>query len=184
MHYGFIISANNSFLDKSSARSNHSYQVIKKWGIAMTTACTQQLPEQMMDQFVTACRNAGLKVTHQRTEIYRLLIKQPDHPTAETLHKRLLATLPSISLDTVYRTLTTLEEHHLVARIQTAESQARFEAVYHPHHHLICSHCKQVMDFQWPAADSLEPPANLAQWGQINSKTIVMYGICNYCSAI
>jgi len=148
----------------------------------MATTCSLHQPEQMMEQFMTACREAGLKVTHQRTEIYRLLVNQPDHPTAETLHKRLLPTLPSISLDTVYRTLTTLEEHHLVARIQTAESQARFEAVCAPHHHLICNRCKRVVDFQWPAVDTLQPPADIAQWGQIDSKTIVIYGVCSTCS--
>ena len=148
----------------------------------MATTCSLQQSEQMMEQFMAACREAGLKVTHQRTEIYRQLVNQPDHPTAETLHKRLLATLPTISLDTVYRTLTTLEEHHLVARIQTAESQARFEAVSAPHHHLICSQCKRVVDFQWTVVDTLEPPDDVAQWGQIDSKTIVMYGVCNNCS--
>lgn len=148
----------------------------------MAASGSTQQQNTMMEQFVIACREAGLKVTHQRTEIYRKLVSLPDHPTAETLHKRLLATLPTISLDTVYRTLTTLEEHHLVARIQTAESQARFEAVYAPHHHLICSSCKRVVDFQWPAVDTLQPPVDIAQWGQINSKTIVMYGTCNKCS--
>jgi len=148
----------------------------------VATTCIQEQQEQTMEHFVTACREAGLKVTHQRTEIYRQLIRIPDHPTAETLHKRLLITLPTISLDTVYRTLTTLEEHHLVTRIQTTESQARFEAVYTPHHHLICSRCKRVVDFQWPAVDTLEPPPNIKQWGQINSKTIVMYGFCKDCS--
>jgi len=143
---------------------------------------SQEHLEQMMEQFITACRGAGLKVTHQRTEIYRQLLVMPDHPSAETLYKRLLPALPSISLDTVYRTLTTFEQHGLVARIQTAESQARFEAVCLPHHHLICSRCKQVMDFQWPDIDSFELPPIVAQWGRVDSKTIVMYGSCKICS--
>ena len=46
--------------------------------------------EQMMVHFSTACRTAGLKLTHQRTEIYRQLLVTADHPSAETLHKRLL----------------------------------------------------------------------------------------------
>jgi Fur family peroxide stress response transcriptional regulator len=135
-----------------------------------------------MQQFITACKQAGLKVTHQRTEIYRQLLAVPDHPSAEILHKRLLPMLPSISLDTVYRTLTTLEQHGLVSRIQTAESQARFEAIYEPHHHLICSRCKQVLDFHWPAIDQLDLPADLKGWGQIDSKTIVAYGTCKHCA--
>ncbi len=148
----------------------------------MAIPATKVQLEQMMQQFCTACKQAGLKVTHQRSEIYRLLLHEQDHPSAETLYKRLLVILPSISLDTVYRTLATLEQHGLVARIQTAESQARFEAVHGPHHHLICSRCKKVMDFQWPAIDMLPPPQVAAQWGQIDSKTIVMYGICKTCS--
>jgi len=143
---------------------------------------TKEQLEQTMQQFVTACKQAGLKVTHQRTEIYRHLLLEPDHPSAEILHKRLLPSLPSISLDTVYRTLTTLEQHGLVSRIQTAESQARFEAVYAPHHHLICSRCKRVVDFQWPAIDRLDLPADVSNWGQIDSKTIVVYGTCMHCA--
>ena len=148
----------------------------------MATPYSKEQLEQIMKTFVTACRTAGLKVTHQRTEIYRHLLLMTDHPSAETLHKRLLDTLPTVSLDTIYRTLTTLEQHGLIARIQTAESQARFEAVHTPHHHLICSCCKTVIDFNWPAIDTLDLPPTINQWGAIESKTIVMYGICKSCS--
>lgn len=147
----------------------------------MTLLDTKAPVTHNMQHFIDACKAAGLKVTHQRMEIYRTLVEQPDHPTAESVHKRLLPKLPTISLDTVYRTLATLEEHHLVARIQTTESQARFEAVCAPHHHLICSRCKRVVDFQWPAADQLHPPEDITNWGTITSKTIVMYGICTDC---
>lgn len=150
--------------------------------MATCTRFSQEELEQVLDAFTAACRAAGLKVTHQRIEIYRQLVLLPDHPSAETLYKRLLPTLPTISLDTVYRTLTTLEQHGLVSRIQTAESQARFEAVFTHHHHLICSRCKQVVDFTWPEVDAVTLPEDLAQWGQIDSKTIVMYGICNTCT--
>lgn len=150
--------------------------------MATCTKISQEELEQALDTFTVACRIAGLKVTHQRTEIYRQLVTLPDHPSAETLYKRLVPTLPTISLDTVYRTLTTLEQHGLVARIQTAESQARFEAVFTPHHHLICSHCKQVVDFTWPEVDAIALPEDVALWGRINSKTIVMYGICSTCT--
>ena len=148
----------------------------------MAKPLTKEQLEQTMQQFTAACKQACLKVTHQRTEIFRHLLSQPDHPSAETLHKRLLPTLPTISLDTVYRTLTTLEQHGLVSRIQTAESQARFEAVYAPHHHLICSRCKRVYDFLWPAIDRLDLPSDIDSWGRIDSKTIVVYGICNSCA--
>lgn len=171
-----------TFLDNKGLKRNYLPTNNAEWSTAVATPYSQEQLEQNMQQFITACRSARLKVTHQRTEIYRHLLVRADHPSAETLHKRMLATLPSISLDTVYRTLATLEQHGLVTRIQTAESQARFEAAYKPHHHLICSRCKQVMDFHWPAIVSIDLPAIADQWGQIESKTIVMYGVCKNCS--
>lgn len=137
--------------------------------------------DEMMDSFINSCRSGGLKITHQRVQTYRTLLLKPDHPTVETIHKRMLPQLPTISLDTVYRTLTTLEEHRLVSRIQTSESQARYEAVFNPHHHIICSKCKAVMDFEWSELDQLELPQAVAGWGQINTKTIVIYGQCVNC---
>jgi Fur family transcriptional regulator, peroxide stress response regulator len=137
--------------------------------------------ETLIKGFLEACRAAGLKVTQQRIEIYRELLQSSDHPAAELLHKRLAERMPTISLDTVYRTLATLEQHGLVSRVQTVGSLARFEAVTIPHHHLICSKCNQVADFNWSAFESVELPALAEQWGRILSKNVVMYGICSRC---
>lgn len=131
--------------------------------------------------FLKACRAAGLKVTQQRIEIYRELMQSSDHPPAELLHKRLAERMPTISLDTVYRTLATLEQRGLVSRVQTVGSLARFEAVTGPHHHLICSKCNKVADFHWSAFEAVELPRPVEGWGRIMSKNVVMYGICNSC---
>ncbi len=140
----------------------------------------QQIEEQMLN-FNAACRGIGLKLTHQRIEIYRALLNSIDHPSAEMLHKRILPGMPTMSLDTVYRTLATLEQHGLIERIQTVESQARFEVVFTLHHHLICSKCKQIMDFLWPDLDRIVLPPIIDRWGRIDSRTVVMYGVCNQC---
>ena len=89
--------------------------------------------------FEHACRVAGLRLTHQRLEIYRELALSGDHPSAETLHQRLRKKVPTISLDTVYRTLATFARHGLINKVETTESQAQFEATGIRHHHLICS---------------------------------------------
>lgn len=137
--------------------------------------------EEMIERFIQVCRDAGLKVTHQRIEIYRELLSSSDHPSAELLHKRLAEKMPTVSLDTVYRTMATLEQYGLVSRIQTAGSLARFEAVTTPHHHLICEKCNQVVDFQWPEFDSAALTPMVEQWGRVSSKNVVMCGICAKC---
>jgi Fur family peroxide stress response transcriptional regulator len=131
--------------------------------------------------FESACRDAGLRLTHQRLEIYRELALSMDHPTAEILHQRLRRKIPTISLDTVYRTLTTFAGHRLINKVGTIESQARFEATILRHHHLICSRCKEIIDFQWQFIDTAPLPEEIRGWGRIDDKNVVVYGICSKC---
>jgi Fur family transcriptional regulator, peroxide stress response regulator len=135
----------------------------------------------MMDKFSVACRTAGLKLTHQRYKVYLELLKSSDHPAAEVLHKRLQVKIPTISLDTVYRTLATFEQHGLISRVQTVESVARFEVTLRHHHHLICSVCNEVVDFQWELFDSAPLPAKIGGWGSVRDGHAVIYGVCNKC---
>ncbi len=137
--------------------------------------------DKKVDFFAAACRKAGLKVTHQRLEIYRELAAAIDHPSAEMLHKRLVARMPTLSLDTVYRTLAMLHDHGLVRKVETAESQARFEVVFIKHHHVICRRCHEIIDFQWDQLDDAPLPKVLASWGWIESRNIVVYGVCKKC---
>jgi len=133
--------------------------------------------------FEQICKAAGLKLTHQRLEIYRELLEARDHPSAETLHKRLDARLPTLSLDTVYRTLTTFERLGLAHRLETRESQARFEALSQRHHHFLCDRCGQVVDFTWPGFDMLALPPALTGIGTIHRTSAVIYGQCAACLA-
>ena len=48
---------------------------------------------------------SGLRMTRQRWEVYRLLMDQRDHPTANDVFMRIKDRLPNISLATVYNCL-------------------------------------------------------------------------------
>jgi Fur family transcriptional regulator, peroxide stress response regulator len=131
--------------------------------------------------FEVACRHRSLRLTPQRLEIFRALAEATDHPTAEQLHERLQQKMPTLSLDTVYRTLGTLSRHGLVTKVETVESQARFEVQERPHHHVICHKCREIIDFEWPLIDDLELPEKVKSWGEINRKSVTIYGICRKC---
>jgi Fur family peroxide stress response transcriptional regulator len=136
----------------------------------------------MMKEFEHACRKDDLKVTHQRLEIYRELARAKDHPSAEMLYKRIIKRLPTISLDTVYRTLATFEEHGLITRVQTIESHARFEAEMISHHHAVCHKCGAITDFTWAALDNLDLPEELQGWGKVLKRNASLEGLCKTCS--
>ena len=132
--------------------------------------------------FEKACRDAGLKITHQRLEIFRELAGSHDHPSVETIYKRLVKKLPTISLDTIYRTLNTLEKQGLVSKVDTAESQARFEAEMSPHHHIICNECGKITDFRSNDLDESVILAKVQEWGEVSRMSITLYGLCRDCS--
>ncbi|MFO7830389.1 MAG: Fur family transcriptional regulator [Desulfuromonadaceae bacterium] len=139
-------------------------------------------PPGHMKMFEEICRQKRLRVTPQRLEIYGELARASDHPTAEILYQRLKDKMPSLSLDTVYRTLATLVSHNLIHRVESGQNQARFEVQHIDHHHIVCRKCNKIMDFTWDMAarDSLQD--ELKDWGKVERAQMVAYGICNACN--
>jgi Fur family peroxide stress response transcriptional regulator len=134
-----------------------------------------------MDDFAAACRRRGLKLTHQRTEVFRELSATDEHPDAETLYRRVRRRIPAISRDTVYRTLATLEEQGLIRRAETYTGAARFDANTEQHHHFVCVRCGRVSDFYSDALDRLRVPRSVAALGTVESAHVQVRGICRAC---
>jgi Fur family peroxide stress response transcriptional regulator len=137
--------------------------------------------KQQIAHFEQACRARGLKMTHQRLEIFHTLVHSSEHPSAEALYKMLEKRMPTLSLDTVYRTLATFVELGLVKRVETLGSQARFEAKIDQHHHFFCDNCSQLTDFTWQSFDTIQLPDTVESIGKIRDKNVVIHGICNQC---
>ncbi|MDA3904011.1 MAG: Fur family transcriptional regulator [Desulfuromusa sp.] len=134
-----------------------------------------------LKRFEDACRSQGLRLTPQRLEIFKKLAQATDHPTAEKLYHRLMERMPTLSLDTVYRTLGTFAEMGLISKIETIESQAHFEVLDVQHHHLICEQCKKIIDFEWKQVDDATLPDEIQSLGRFERKTVVVYGTCQEC---
>jgi Fur family peroxide stress response transcriptional regulator len=139
-------------------------------------------PGERTERFIEACRRLGLKLTQQRLEIYKVLACQANHPSAEEIHTRLTGTtMPTLSLDTVYRTLMTFERHGLINRVEVLDDRARFDANLRKHHHLVCRKCRRTVDFYLPVIEDLEVPPDAEQWGTIETRHLELRGICRSC---
>ena len=128
------------------------------------------------------CRAHGLKATRQRVEILRALCGAKDHPSVEAVYRQVKKQLPAISFDTVYRTLSSLEEHRLICRVHHLDDKARYDPDVNEHHHFICTKCKKIVDFHWPAFSSLSLPRNVSAEGRITQKYAELRGLCTKCS--
>ena len=131
--------------------------------------------------FEQICKEKGIKLTHQRMEIFHEMTVSEEHLSAEEIHKRLKPKLPMMSLDTVYRTLSTLEQYGIITRVNILDDRVRFDANPTPHHHLVCTKCKCIQDFYWPIFNEMELPPETGHWGKTNSTHIEIRGICKNC---
>ena len=95
-----------------------------------------------------ALRERGVRITRQRQAILSVLAEARDHPDANELLIRASAIDPSVSLSTIYRTLTVLEENGVVQRLNFEGVPAMFETTDAPHHdHIIDIETGDAIEF-------------------------------------
>jgi Fur family peroxide stress response transcriptional regulator len=131
--------------------------------------------------FTGAARAAGMKLTHQRLEIFREVASSVEHPDAETVFRAVRARMPTVSLDTVYRTLWMLNDLGVVTTLGPRRESVRFDANLDRHHHYVCVRCGLTLDFKSPALDALRIPAAVKRFGSIVSSRVEVRGVCERC---
>lgn len=103
------------------------------------------------------CREKGLKMTHQRRVIARVLSESEDHPAAEDVYERASRIEPKVSIATVYRTIRLLEEAKVLDRLDFGDGRARYERSAREHHdHLIDTASGKVIEFVSPEIERLQ----------------------------
>ena len=138
--------------------------------------------EKRMALFHEICRGKALRVTPQRLEVFSELARACDHPSAETIHRRVSKRMPTITLDTVYRTLATLENAGLVLRASVVGGCQRFEANTDRHQHFVCRECGVVTDVYSGRLNRPTLDRDLPQGFVVDSIQIEIRGTCPRCT--
>ncbi|MEJ2186557.1 MAG: transcriptional repressor [Gemmatimonadota bacterium] len=138
--------------------------------------------ERRMEQFQVSARKAGAKLTHQRLEIFRAVASSDEHPSVEAIYKVVQQTVPTISLDTVYRTLWLLTDLGLLRTVGPRQGSVRFDANLDHHHHYVCVRCGLVRDFESPELNALRIPRSVDRFGQVESAHVEVRGLCAGCA--
>ena len=94
------------------------------------------------EQFTSALRARGLRVTNPRLMVHRHVRAAEGHVTADEVG----ASLPGVSAGTVYAALELLEDMGLVRRVSTLGGTAVFDSRREPHHHAVCRRCGRMQD--------------------------------------
>jgi len=134
-----------------------------------------------MHSFAELCRRYGLKITPQRTALYRIVHKAKSHPSAKDVYEEIIREYPNISIDTVNRTLNTFAEYGFIDVVEGYGEPKRFDPDMDAHHHLHCIVCGKIIDLPHDKDCEITIPESLMKDFSVISKRIVINGICGDC---
>ena len=120
----------------------------------------------------------GLRLTRQREQVYRLLLRKRDHPTADEVFLRAKRERPDISLATVYNCLDALVRCGLVRKVQFHHGASRFCPNMKEHCHFYCDECDTVFDIELPAAQAA---VRMPDGFKASHYDLAIHGVCPAC---
>ena len=138
--------------------------------------------QKRLAHFRQKCRDAGLKLTHQRLEIFKEVASSEAHPDAEAVFRGVQPRMPTVSLDTVYRTLWMLNDLGLVTTLGPRRESVRFDANPLPHHHFVCTLCGLAKDFEYDDFNDLKIPDDVKNLGTVQATHVEVRGLCKECA--
>ncbi len=138
--------------------------------------------KQMLDEFRGRCKIHHLRMTPQRVAIYEELIKSCDHPRTEDIFHKVRMRFPDISIDTVYRTITTFSQIGLVNVVEGYGEAKRYDPDTQLHHHFRCIECGRIVDFVEENFDRLRVPNRIKQKYNVLGLKVIIEGLCKKCS--
>jgi Fur family peroxide stress response transcriptional regulator len=136
----------------------------------------------MMAEFRDKCRANELSITPQRVAIYTELVKSKKHPNAECVFEKVRKIFPDISLDTVYRTLSTFAEIGIINVVEGYGEARRYDPDLTAHHHFRCRKCNKIVDFHEDSYDKLKLPKEFGNGFKVTGIKVIIEGLCNKCA--
>ena len=124
------------------------------------------------------CSKKGVKITHQRSIIARVISEANDHPDANKVFIRANKIDNRISLATVYRTIKLFEENNVLSRIDFGGNRARYEELTDLHHdHLIDVETGEIIEFVDDEIEELQKKVAEKYGYELVDHKLELYGI-------
>lgn len=126
-------------------------------------------------------RDRGWRLTAQRRVIAETMTGEHVHLAADEVLELARASLPEVSLATVYNTLNELVEMGELLEFSHSDGRKRYDPnVVEPHHHLVCTACGRMLDV---AADTPALPPTQRHGFDLVDVEVTFRGRCPDCAA-
>jgi Fur family ferric uptake transcriptional regulator len=124
---------------------------------------------------------AGYKLTGSRLAVIEVLETHPEHLDHNQILLAGKKIHPPLSRATVYRTMELLVELDLFRPLYLSDPTQRFISTTGGHHHLVCSKCGTIYEFENCHADQLSRELAEKYKFEIRSHLLEFQGICENC---
>ena len=133
--------------------------------------------------FTDALAEQGYRLTAARREIVQTLIASGGHCSADELVDSVHRRMPGVGRMTVYRTLDLLCRLGMARPIYQGSGAAHFVLMRSGHHHhLICSICGQVIEFDDCVLEKISADLVGARFDfQVQGHLLEFHGQCSDC---
>lgn len=124
----------------------------------------------------------GYRLTAARQQILQVLTASGGHVTADELVELVHEEAPGVGRMTVYRTLDLLSELGLIRPVYQGTGAAHYVLMADGHHHhLVCSVCHRVIEFDDCVLGEIERLIGNRYQFQVQSHLLELYGRCPNC---
>jgi len=141
------------------------------------------IPSQV-ETLANTMTGAGHRLTPARRVIIETLVRCGGHITADDLAAQVHKVAPHVGRMTIYRTLDLLTELGVARPIFQGTGAAHYILMAGgDHHHLICSRCHTVIDFDDCGSEGLMEILAAKFGFSVQSHLFEVHGLCKECRA-
>ncbi len=135
------------------------------------------------DALIAQLKEEGFKYTGKRKALIDLFVEHKSHYlTVRDVYELCQENYPNISLDTIYRNVSLLEELNVIERLEFNDLATRYRLKCRSghHHHAVCTLCgftQELTDCPIPQVEG-----QLEDF-QMHSHKLEIYGVCKSCQS-
>ncbi|GAB5603284.1 transcriptional repressor [Thermus sp. FJN-A] len=124
------------------------------------------------------------RLTRQRRAVLEVVRRARNHPDAAWIYQEVRKEVPKVSLGTIYRTLDALVEEGYLIPITKAGEATRYDANLHPHLHLVCEACGEIVDLEVALPDLVVLAQEAHPGVEVHAAEVTFRGLCPTCKAV
>jgi len=139
-------------------------------------------PQIRLEKMLQKLRENRFRVTPQRIAVLKILALSHEHPSIEMIFEHIRKDFPTMSLATVYKTVTVLKSLGEVLELGFPAGGNRYDGNKpYSHPHVICTQCKKIMDPELSDLDLMTTELESKTGFEILNHRMDFFGICPEC---